>query len=867
MSLATLNQPRVTAEQKYTTVVWSPGARVPKARAESLTADRLDDLLQAIDLERLRISDALRASRRAELGQFLTPVTVARQIAAMSSSLNGSVHLLDPGAGIGALGAALVARLLTQERPPTAITLSTFELDDGMLPALNRTMEALADVCEAAGVQFKSDLRHEDFLAAGVGQVEASLFVKPIDPFDAVIMNPPYRKIGSNSVERHLSRRLGLETTNIYAAFLAAAVGLLKPDGEVLAIVPRSFANGTYYRPFREWFTARMTFQRLHLYERRDSAFADDDVLQENVIFQAIKTVSVPDFVIVTTGTDPIDSDPSYRQVKYEQLIRPDDASRVIHIVPDETNQRIADRVDSLPATLEDLDIGVSTGRVVDFRATQYLRAEPDKNTVPLIYPSHLRGGRVEWPAVAGRKPNALVNSPNSADLTVPEGLYVLTKRFSSKEERRRIVAALYDPAEVSLGPVGFENHLNYFHCGGKGLDRGMALGLRAYLNSSLIDLHFRQFSGHTQVNAGDLRRLRYPSVAAIRRLGERAREAGLNQQELDRIIDEELFAVTGDEKGDPVRVRRRVEEAEEALRALGLPRAQLNERSGLTLLALLDLGPDDSWSAASNPLRGITPMMDYFRDRYGKTYAPNTRETVRRQTVHQFLDAGMIVINPDQPKRPTNSPRAVYQVESSTLELLRTFGTDQWDQNLTVYLSSRETLRKKYAAERQMSRIPVTLPDGTTLTLSGGGQNVLVAQIIHEFCPRWTPGGTLLYVGDTDDKFVRFEKKALGVLGVTVERHGKMPDVIVHDHARAWLVLIEAVTSHGPIDSKRRNELIALFRLSFAPLVFVTAFLDRQAMMRYLPEIAWETEVWCASDPTHLVHFNGERYLGPYDQ
>jgi hypothetical protein len=327
------------------------------------------------------------------------------------------------------------------------------------------------------------------------------------------------------------------------------------------------------------------------------------------------------------------------------------------------------------------------------------------------------------------------------------------------------------------------------------------------------------------------------------------------------------LFAVAGGaETSDPVRVRQRVDEAVSILRSLGLPRAQLNERSGLTLLALLDLRLDDPWSASSDPLRGITPMMDYFCDHYGKTYAPNTRETVRRQTVHQFLDAGLVVINPDKPERPTNSPKAVYRIEPSTLELLRTYGTPEWDQNLAAYLSSRQTLREKYAAERVMSRIPVSMPDGTEFTLSGGGQNVLIAKILDEFCPRWTPSGILLYVGDADDKFVHYAADVLRDLGVVVEQHGKMPDLIVHDRERGWLVLIEAVTSHGPVDGKRRGELQALFQASTAPLVYVTAFLDRQAMMRYLPDIAWETEVWCASDPSHLIHFNGERYLGPYD-
>lgn len=263
---------------------------------------------------------------------------------------------------------------------------------------------------------------------------------------------------------------------------------------------------------------------------------------------------------------------------------------------------RIAERVASLPATLADINLTVSTGRVVDFRATEYLRPQPDATTAPLIYPGHLRSGRVVWPARLGKKPNALAREPGSLDLLIPEGLYVLTKRFSSKEEKRRIVAAIYDPADVASGEVGFENHLNYFHEDGHGLDRALALGLRAYLNSTLIDVYFRQFSGHTQVNAGDLRRLRYPSPGQLRGLGDRVGETLHDQQQLDRIIDEELFAVTGEEQTDPVRVRERIDEATGILRVLGFPRAQLNERSALTLLALAGLGPDDPCQRARIP-------------------------------------------------------------------------------------------------------------------------------------------------------------------------------------------------------------------------------------------------------------------------
>jgi hypothetical protein len=223
------------------------------------------------------------------------------------------------------------------------------------------------------------------------------------------------------------------------------------------------------------------------------------------------------------------------------------------------------------------------------------------------------------------------------------------------------------------------------------------------------------------------------------------------------------------------------------------------------------------------------------------------------------------VSINPDEPGRPTNSGKTVYQIEAGLLKLLKTWGTDEWGKGVKTYLSSVETLKTKYAQEREMKRIPIQVAPGKTITLSPGGQNILVERIIKDFCEFFTAGGKPVYVGDTDDKFAYYDKELLASLGVAIEAHGKMPDVIVYDEKRNWLLLIEAVTSHGPVNPKRMKELKTLFKDSKAGLVFVTAFLDRASMLKYLGDISWETEVWVAESPTHLIHFNGERFLGPY--
>ena len=308
------------------------------------------------------------------------------------------------------------------------------------------------------------------------------------------------------------------------------------------------------------------------------------------------------------------------------------------------------------------------------------------------------------------------------------------------------------------------------------------------------------------------------------------------------------------------------IEEALQILIALGLPRAQQNERSALCLLALLDLSPGKTWAKAGNPLMGITPIMDWARKHYQKDYAPNTRETVRRQTMHQFVDAGLVLYNPDNSNRPVNSPKAVYQIEPAALALLRTFKTRKWRINMTAYLAGRGTLAARYAKEREQKRIPVEIGSGKQITLSPGEHSELIRAIIEDFAQRFAPGSALVYVGDTGDKWAYFDAALLATLGVKVDSHGKMPDVVLHYKAKNWLLLVESVTSHGPVDGKRHAELTNLFANSTAGLVYVTAFPNRAVMSRYISDIAWETEVWVADAPSHLIHFNGERFLGPYN-
>ena len=308
-----------------------------------------------------------------------------------------------------------------------------------------------------------------------------------------------------------------------------------------------------------------------------------------------------------------------------------------------------------------------------------------------------------------------------------------------------------------------------------------------------------------------------------------------------------------------------KVGEAIDVLLQFGLPRAHLNDRTAYCLLALLNLTEETPWSKAADPLVGITPMMDFARSNYAAEYAPNTRETFRRFSMHQMVQAGIALYNPDKPDRPTNSPKAVYQISPAALQVVKAYKTRTWRRKLAAFKKSVSTLVEQYAQERQMDMVQVRVRDGLAVSLSPGKHNELIRLIIEDMAPRFMPGATLVYIGDTGGKWGFFDKELAAQLGLNVEEHGKMPDVVLWYEDKNWLVLVESVTSHGPVDSKRHIELKTLFASTSADSVYISAFPDKRTFARFASDVAWETEVWVADNPTHMVHFNGSRFLGPY--
>jgi adenine-specific DNA-methyltransferase len=490
----------------------------------------VEEFLARVEQRRSMTSASLDPKARAAWGQFFTPRASADLVASMAPlPTAGDWRLIDPGAGVGSLTAALVARWLMETELPTMSVLA-YEIDPRLGEPLEATLAEARSLASAVGRKLHTTVRDENFVldppAAGAGNI--------------LLMNPPYKKLSVNSDERAalVCDERPVRVTNMYAAFLVCAIRALAPGDALVAITPRSFANGPYFKDLRSELLELASFRRIHVFEARDRVFSDADVLQENLIF-SMQLGTAPTDIAITTSRDAID-DVSVVTRGHDQVVHPDDPQRFIRLPLDEDALSTAGRMAAMPCILSELGCSVSTGRVVDFRAKEQLRMAPSNDTVPLIYPQNIRAGVVGWPVIT-RKPQALRLSAATTNLLLPNEHYVLVKRFSSKEEPRRVVAAIANPeAFAGAEAVAYENHLNVFHTANRGLDPEFAAGLTAYLNSRFVDAYVRQFNGHTQINATDLRELRYPTIAQLRTLGMAAGELSnaVDPDALDDLLD-----------------------------------------------------------------------------------------------------------------------------------------------------------------------------------------------------------------------------------------------------------------------------------------------------------------------------------------
>ena len=257
--------------------------------------------------------------------------------------------------------------------------------------------------------------------------------------------------------------------------------------------------------------------------------------------------------------------------------------------------------------------------------------------------------------------------------------------------------------------------------------------------------------------------------------------------------------------------------------------------------------------------------MMTFAKEYYNKEYAPNTRETFRRFSIHQMVQAGIVLYNPDKPDRPVNSPKAVYQISPAALKVIKAYKTNIFEKELVDFIKNQSTLSVQYAHERKMNMVSVKIKENHSIQISPGKHSELIRDIIEQMAPRFLQNSTLIYVGDTGEKWGYYDQELAGNLLFNVKQHGKMPDVILYAEDKKWLILVESVTSHGPVDSKRYIELEELFSNVTADKVYISAFPDKKTFTHYAQDIAWETEAWIADNPSHMIHFNGDRFIGPH--
>ncbi len=486
-------------------------------------------MLSIIEKTRLRVAKSTTAQRKSQLGQFLTPTKTAQYMADLFyPATEGVCRLLDPGAGIGSLSSAFLERCISGNLSFSQVKITAFEFDKILHKELENT---LASYSKRAPLSY--EIVDGDFIEEAINKIQ---FDRRYN-FSHAILNPPYKKISSDSRHRLLLRQAGIETVNLYSAFVALTLALMSPGGQVVAIIPRSFCNGPYYRPFRNFILERAAILQMHLFKSRNTAFKDDDVLQENIIIM-LECGGQQGDVRITTSTDDSFVDLTAHVYPFDHIVSPDDPERFVHVPTSPERNRI-ELFSTFRYSLEDLGIQVSTGPVVDFRLKDHLHVMPEAGTVPLLYPGHFSGHSSEWPKIDNKKPNAILRNQATEKWLFPNGFYCVVRRFSSKEEKRRIMASVVQPDTFPNTEVlGFENHLNVLHENKHGLPESLARGLTVFLNTTAVDECFRRFNGHTQVNATDLKKMKYPSRKVLMALGTMAKDLPNDQQAIDHLVE-----------------------------------------------------------------------------------------------------------------------------------------------------------------------------------------------------------------------------------------------------------------------------------------------------------------------------------------
>ncbi len=710
-------------------------------KSRDFIQSNVDDISLGLATYSFNVGQQILASRsekqRKQNGQFLTPPEVARFMAQQLGPIKTGDRILDPAIGSGVLTCAIIDRLIAEDQP-LEIWLDGYEIDSELAQIAGKVLDLAVNYAATKGIIIHTRVYKTDFILTSLTTVvQPRLFMlegsnqadKDIG-YNQIIANPPYFKLNSNDPRVKAAAGVVKGHTNIYALFLALAQKKLTEGGRACFIVPRSFCSGRYFSSLRQDLIAQTTPLSVHQFESRQDTFKDDAVLQENIIFtfqrrstSSPQTQSPPKSVVVNISSSKSLSELNNlalnRKISSGQFLGRRFGTLFFRLPTGELDEQIIKIVDSWTGSLGSFGLDVSTGPVVAFRARSWLtdvEAVSNKQAVPLFWLHNVKRQQVEWPVTNGHKLQGISIATEAQSLVIPGANYVLLRRFSAKEEARRLVAGPLLADKYNFSQIGVENHLNYIYRKQGILTPDETVGLSAMLNSSIFDRYFRIVNGNTQVNAAELRALPLPPFELIKQIGREILRKDQSNSSADlEVVVFNALREAGYLPSDFPLIREtrimmgKIQEAQEALKALGLPPNQQNEISALTLLVLAQLSEETPWSKAKQQSLRIHDILLEIKNRYGREYAENTRETIRRQVIHQFEQAGLVTRNPDDPVLPTNSPRTHYALTPLALKTIRTYNSDKWQQSVQSFIKSSGALFEIYQKSREQHRIPVS--------------------------------------------------------------------------------------------------------------------------------------------------------------
>jgi adenine-specific DNA-methyltransferase len=486
---------------------------------------------------------------RKGLGQYLTPLAITDFMASLFASKAGLVRILDPGAGAGVLCCALCESLALRSVKPARVEVHAYEADTALCESLGASLAHAGRWLEAKGIQFHFTVRTDDFVLQHAESLDGMprLFRGSGEPeeFDAIIANPPYFKIPKSDRRAQLASAVVHGQPNIYALFMAISAALLKPGGELVFITPRSFASGPYFRLFRERLFGMVRPTAIHLFGSRTETFSRDEVLQESIILAARRDDRwfrhARGHTVKISSSDGVRDlgDGEIRRVPLSKVLHYDSPDKVLHIPISGDHEHVGRLVRSWPGNLRAYGLEISTGPVVAFRAAALLSrsGRVPATHAPLLWMQNVRPMEVLWPVNARGKEQYIRLCQDAEPLLVPNRNYVLLRRFSAKEQSRRLVVAPFLACKCFAPLVGLENHLNYIHRPGGTLSEEEGYGLASLLNSALIDVYFRTSNGNTQVSATELRAMPLPPLEAIVKIGRQAMHAASVIEDVDAMV------------------------------------------------------------------------------------------------------------------------------------------------------------------------------------------------------------------------------------------------------------------------------------------------------------------------------------------